>query len=97
MLFWVFHYKYSCSILYNIVALNIDHPNVKAFISHGGRLSTMESIFFGVPFVGIPIFAEQPYNIAQAVHAGYGTKLDFQDLTAETLYNAIVEITSNPK
>lgn len=35
------------------------HPNVKVFITHGGLMSTQEGVYRGVPFFGIPIYADQ--------------------------------------
>jgi len=73
------------------------HPNIRAFVTHGGRLSTIEAIHYGVPIIGIPFFSDQEYNIADSVNKGYGVKVDFTTLTQDTLSNAINEILSNPK
>lgn len=35
------------------------HKNTKLFITHSGLLSTQESVYHGVPMLGIPIFADQ--------------------------------------
>lgn len=35
------------------------HPNIKAFISHSGLLSTHEVLWRGKPVVSIPMFADQ--------------------------------------
>nr|XP_022913025.1 UDP-glucuronosyltransferase 2B4-like [Onthophagus taurus] len=73
------------------------HKNVIAFITHGGRLSIIESLYYGVPMIGIPIFAEQPHNIAEMVYYKYGIGLDLNTFTAEDLYNSLHEITTNSK
>lgn len=69
---------------------------MKAFISHGGLLSTTESVYHGVPIVGIPIFGDQKMNIAKAVKQGYALSLPFQEITEESLGNAINEVINNP-
>ena len=71
------------------------HPNVKAFITHGGLLSTTESIYHGKPVIGIPIFGDQFLNMGKAVANGYGIQLDYQKLTAESLQAAMERIISD--
>ncbi|XP_023036168.1 UDP-glycosyltransferase UGT5-like isoform X3 [Drosophila willistoni] len=73
------------------------HKNVTAFITHGGLLSTTESIYHGKPFVGIPIFGDQFLNMARAESNGYGVTVDFKELTTEKLTNAIERIISTPE
>lgn len=45
------------------------HPNVKIFITHGGLLSTMESLQFGIPLIAIPVFGDQPSNARRSEKA----------------------------
>ncbi|KAF2894451.1 hypothetical protein ILUMI_11721, partial [Ignelater luminosus] len=73
------------------------HPNVKVFITHGGLLSTIETIYFGVPVVGIPVFGDQEMNVANAEIAGYGIGVPFRALTEETLNSALDKILNDPK
>jgi len=60
-------------------------------------MSTIESIDRGVPIIGIPIFSDQPMNIRNAVHAGIGLRLDFDDITEDGLYTTIREVVDNPR
>ena len=66
------------------------------FITHGGLLSTQEAVARGIPVVNIPVFADQYLNANRAVLAGYGLRLDFQNLTEEYLTQAINEVLQNP-
>ena len=61
------------------------HPNVKLFVTHGGLLSTEESLYQGKPMVYIPGFADQFANANLGEHAGYGTQIQWSDVTGETL------------
>ncbi|KAI4462084.1 UDP-glucosyltransferase [Holotrichia oblita] len=60
------------------------HHNVKLFITHGGVLSTIESLHRGVPVVGIPVVADQMMNMANAVLYGLGVMIRYSDLTEES-------------
>ena len=73
------------------------HPNVKLFITHGGLLSTIETIYHGVPVLAIPIAADQNLNAERIVNQGFGLKLRFADLTEELLLQTINELLTNSK
>lgn len=73
------------------------HPNVRAFITHGGLLSTMEAVYFGVPIIGMPIYGDQHLNVAKAVAAGYGLLLRFDNVTEHSLRWALDEVIGNEK
>lgn len=73
------------------------HPNIKAFITHGGLLSTHEALWHGVPMVVIPFIADQHRNSHRIVSAGIGVKVNFQTITAEKLTKALVELLHSPK
>lgn len=73
------------------------HPNIKLFITHGGLLSTTESVYHGVPIVGIPVFGDQPLNMALAEKAGFGKKVDLEHLDEEHFMAAVNEVLTNIK
>ncbi|XP_055904143.1 UDP-glycosyltransferase UGT5-like [Eupeodes corollae] len=73
------------------------HPNVKIFITHGGLLSTTESIYHGKPFIGIPIFGDQFLNMARAEANGFGIMVEYNTLTEKSFKSAILEMLNNPK
>jgi glucuronosyltransferase len=66
-------------------------------MTHGGLLSTQEAAARGVPVVGIPIYADQHYNLAKIVSAGIGVKLAFANITTKSVIWAVNEILDNPR
>ncbi|RZB40719.1 UDP-glucuronosyltransferase-like, partial [Asbolus verrucosus] len=73
------------------------HPNIKLFITHGGLLSTIETVYHGVPVLVMPIFGDQKLNAKIAVNNGFGLSLSFSDLNEEQLTQNIKELLHNPK
>jgi glucuronosyltransferase len=70
---------------------------VRLFVTHGGLLSSQEALNRGVPIVGIPIFSEQKHNIVRAVSFGFGIKLDFINISTESVRWALTEGIENPR
>ncbi|KAG5871164.1 hypothetical protein JTB14_016314 [Gonioctena quinquepunctata] len=75
----------------------LDHPNTKAFITHGGLLSSLETVHYGVPIIGIPVYGDQKSNIARAVQNGYAISIPFSELSEDKLVQAMKEVLENPK
>ncbi|XP_066994908.2 UDP-glycosyltransferase UGT5 [Anabrus simplex] len=73
------------------------HPNIKLFITHGGLLSTLETIYHGVPIVGIPVFGDQQMNMVRAETAGFGILVEYSNLTTESLHWAVTEVLQQPR
>ncbi|XP_050298919.1 UDP-glycosyltransferase UGT5-like isoform X1 [Anthonomus grandis grandis] len=73
------------------------HPKMKLFITHGGLLSTTETIYHGVPILAIPVFGDQPTNAARAEADGYGLKFHYLDFTIEKFESYLIELLNNPK
>lgn len=74
------------------------HPNIQLFITHGGLLSTTETIYHGVPVLAIPVFGDQELNADTAVQSGYGLKIGYNDadFNENKLNNLIQELLNNP-
>lgn len=53
----------------------LSHPSIFAFVSHCGMSSTIESVYFGVPIIGIPVKLDQPLNARLMVEAGVGVEV----------------------
>ncbi|XP_018563256.1 UDP-glucuronosyltransferase 2B7-like [Anoplophora glabripennis] len=73
------------------------HPNIVAFITHGGLLSSTEAVHHGVPMIGIPIFGDQKMNVAKSVQKQIAVHLPFKELSEESLSAALQEVLKNPK
>uniref|UniRef100_A0A2K6G5H6 UDP-glucuronosyltransferase n=1 Tax=Propithecus coquereli TaxID=379532 RepID=A0A2K6G5H6_PROCO len=74
----------------------LGHPKTKAFITHGGANGIYEAIYHGVPMVGIPLFADQPQNIAQMKAKGAAVRLDFKTMSSTDLLNALKTVINDP-
>ncbi|KAH0508461.1 UDP-glucuronosyltransferase 2B17 [Microtus ochrogaster] len=73
----------------------LGHPKTKAFVTHGGANGIYEAIHFGIPMIGIPLFAEQHDNIAYIVAKGAAVSLDFRTMTRADLLNALNAVIDN--
>lgn len=73
------------------------HPNCRLFITHGGVLSTTETVHFGVPVIGIPVGYDQHLNINRAVIKGFAKKVTLAHNMAGELKLAIDEVINNPR
>nr|XP_005608793.1 UDP-glucuronosyltransferase 2A2 isoform X3 [Equus caballus] len=74
----------------------LGHPKAKAFITHGGTNGIYEAIYHGVPMVGVPMFADQPDNIAHMKAKGAAVEVDINTMTSEDLLNALRTVTNDP-
>lgn len=74
-----------------------EHKNVKAFITHGGLMGTQEAIQYGVPLIGIPLFADQFININTYVRLNIAVGLETDTLTEEKMDHALNSILNDPK
>lgn len=58
----------------------------------------MQAAYHGVPVVGLPLFAEQPDNMARAVEQGFGLSVDVNDATglSQKLRRALYYVLGDP-
>ncbi|KAJ9601565.1 hypothetical protein L9F63_000308, partial [Diploptera punctata] len=73
------------------------HPNLKLFITHGGLLSTQETIHRGIPVIGIPILGDQMLNMARMESLGIAKILKFTNISEESVVRTMKEVLENPK
>ncbi|EFN60313.1 UDP-glucuronosyltransferase 2B15 [Camponotus floridanus] len=74
----------------------LKHPKIRAFITHGGLLGTLEAIAYGVPMIGIPLFADQFMNIDAYVARNIAVKLDLHKMTEKDMDRALNAILWDP-
>nr|CAD7426014.1 unnamed protein product [Timema monikensis] len=74
----------------------LSHPKVKVFITHGGLMGTMEAAYFGVPMVAIPLFGDQKMNVKTFVDKGIAVKLDYDEISKETVFTALRMVLEDP-
>ncbi|KAK4425796.1 Beta-D-glucosyl crocetin beta-1,6-glucosyltransferase [Sesamum alatum] len=53
----------------------LEHPSTGAFLTHCGMSSIIESIYFGVPVIAMPLKLDQPMNARLLVEAGAGVEV----------------------
>nr|AVT42220.1 UDP-glucuronosyltransferase 321H1 [Lissorhoptrus oryzophilus] len=75
----------------------LEHPNIKLFITQGGLQSMQESIYYDKPMIGISFFGDQHANVQRMVVQGFGIHLSKNNITKESVTNAIKEIMNNPR
>lgn len=76
--------------LHEFKFLQIEHPNVKVFITQGGLQSIEEAIFANVPMVGLPFFADQLGNIQAVVEKQIGILVSPENFDKNKFKNAIL-------
>lgn len=67
----------------------LGHPNVVAFVTHSGMLSTTEAMHCGVPIVGVPLFGDQFSNAKSATENGLGVVVDIYTLNRKVLEESL--------
>ncbi|XP_070783767.1 UDP-glucuronosyltransferase 2C1-like [Enoplosus armatus] len=74
----------------------LGHPKIKAFVAHGGTNGIYESIYHGVPIVGIPLLFDQFENVLRLEARGAAKVVDASKLTHQNFLEAIQEVLHNP-
>lgn len=74
----------------------IGHPKTRAFITHGGTNGIYEAIYHGIPMVGVPMFADQPDNIAHMKAKGAAVEVNMNTMTSTDLLNAVRAVINEP-
>lgn len=75
----------------------LGHPKIRAFVTHGGLLSMLETVFHAVPIVTMPVFCDHDADAKKAEIDGYALKLELAELTPEKLLRALKTVIQDPK
>uniref|UniRef100_A0A0N5AEB0 glucuronosyltransferase n=1 Tax=Syphacia muris TaxID=451379 RepID=A0A0N5AEB0_9BILA len=75
----------------------LNHPNMKAFVTHSGLNSVTESVYAGVPLICVPLFGEQMRNARMAERRGVAVVLDKNNLNKEVITETIKVIMHDTK
>uniref|UniRef100_A0A182YE14 UDP-glucuronosyltransferase n=1 Tax=Anopheles stephensi TaxID=30069 RepID=A0A182YE14_ANOST len=65
---------------------------VDVFVTHGGLLSVQESVWYGIPMLGIPNYADQYQNVQRIERLGIGKKLLLEDVNPDTLRKKLLDV-----
>lgn len=74
----------------------LGHPQTRVFVTHGGTNGVYEAVFHAVPVVGIPLFGDQPDNVARLERHGAAAVLHFNTMTSEELEAALHAVINQP-
>ncbi|XP_054277791.1 UDP-glucosyltransferase 2-like isoform X2 [Macrosteles quadrilineatus] len=72
------------------------HPNVRAIITHCGLASTVESVHFAKPLIGVPFFSDQYQNAKNVARRGAGIVLNIDNLREEDIASALKAVLQDP-
>lgn len=70
----------------------MNHPNVKAYLSHGGLLGLTEGVYVGLPMVIVPMYGDQFHNAAAAASRGAAVIVRYDELDEITLKSALDKV-----
>nr|XP_048299066.1 UDP-glucuronosyltransferase 2A1 isoform X4 [Myodes glareolus] len=74
----------------------LGHPKTRAFITHGGTNGIYEAIYHGIPMVGVPMFADQPDNIAHMKAKGSAVEVNMNTMSSADFLNAVRTVINDP-
>lgn len=74
----------------------LGHPKIKAFVAHGGTNGIYESMYHGVPIIGIPLLFDQFENILRMEVRGAAKMVDVTKITQQNFLKVLQEVLINP-
>jgi len=96
-------YNYSRKVPNNVMMVPwvpqqavLAHPNLNLFLTHCGMHGVLESIYYAVPMVGMPVFIDQGDVLHRITEKGIGVGID-KFAGTDAIINAIKTVDDNPK
>lgn len=74
----------------------LGHAKIKAFVAHGGTNGIYESIYHGVPIVGVPLMFDQFENLLRMEVRGAAKVLDVTRTSRRNFLEALREVIHDP-
>uniref|UniRef100_A0A914E8D2 glucuronosyltransferase n=1 Tax=Acrobeloides nanus TaxID=290746 RepID=A0A914E8D2_9BILA len=68
------------------------HPKTKAFMTHGGLNSFIESSFNGIPLIATPLFGDQNYNTFIIKQKETGVYINFKEISVQLIKDALKQV-----
>ncbi|CAG0884012.1 unnamed protein product [Cyprideis torosa] len=75
----------------------LGHKNIKAFVTHGGLMSTQEATYHAVPMVTIPIGADQFFNTAYVKETLGSIQLLWGEITRDLVVKSIRTVANDKR
>ncbi|KAL6489151.1 hypothetical protein MHYP_G00028920 [Metynnis hypsauchen] len=74
----------------------LGHPKTRLFVTHGGTNGVYESIYHGVPVVGVPLLFDQFENMLRLKVRGAAKVVDVTTLDSQEFLKTIQEVLHQP-
>ncbi|XP_036447446.1 UDP-glucuronosyltransferase 2A2-like [Colossoma macropomum] len=74
----------------------LGHPKTRLFVTHGGTNGVYESIYHGIPIVGVPLLFDQYENVLRLKVRGAAKVVDVATLDSQEFLKAIQEVLHQP-
>ncbi|XP_063042772.1 UDP-glucuronosyltransferase 2C1-like [Engraulis encrasicolus] len=74
----------------------LGHPKTRVFVAHGGTNGVYESIYHGVPILGLPLLFDQFDNLLRLQARGAARVLEASSLTSANFKEALLDVLENP-
>lgn len=70
----------------------LGHPQVKAFVAHGGTNGVQEAIYYGIPVLGIPLFFDQFDNLLRLQARGAAKIIELANVNGRSFEQGLQEV-----